>query len=134
MKNGSVLNSPSATAAALTCNQNVDYLHYLTSLLEKFGDAVPTVYPLDLYFRLSMVDTLERLGITSHFLVEIKNVLGLEGRANIQGRGHLCSSLLDIKGQWLSSLLSSGGVSDITDYQSRGNSFWRTKHEGRRYS
>nr|GEV13669.1 ent-kaur-16-ene synthase, chloroplastic-like [Tanacetum cinerariifolium] len=39
MKNGSVLNSPSATAAALTRNQNAGCLHYLTSLLEKFGDA-----------------------------------------------------------------------------------------------
>nr|GEV36684.1 ent-kaur-16-ene synthase, chloroplastic-like [Tanacetum cinerariifolium] len=75
MKNGSVLNSPSATASAFTHNQNAGCLLYLTSLLEKFGDAVPTVYPFDLYFRLSMVDTLERLGITSHFLVEIQNVL-----------------------------------------------------------
>ncbi|PWA75611.1 ent-kaurene synthase [Artemisia annua] len=93
MKNGSVLNSPSATAASLTRNQNSGCLHYLTSLLEKFGDAVPTVYPLDLYFRLSMVDTLDRLGITSHFLVEIQNVL------------EETYSLSDIKGQWLSSLL-----------------------------
>lgn len=39
MQNGSVLNSPSATAASLTRNQNAGCLHYLTSLLEKFGDA-----------------------------------------------------------------------------------------------
>ncbi|GJZ49447.1 Ent-kaur-16-ene synthase, chloroplastic-like protein, partial [Tanacetum coccineum] len=67
MKNGSVLNSPSATAAALTRNQNAGF---------------PTVYPLDLYFLLSMVNTLERLGITSHFLVEIQNILEETYRAN----------------------------------------------------
>nr|QTW97448.1 KSL2 [Artemisia annua] len=75
MKNGSVLNSPSATAAALVRYQNTGCLHYLTSLLDKFGNAVPTVYPLDLYARLSIVDTLERLGIARHFRVEIQNVL-----------------------------------------------------------
>ncbi|KAJ0642161.1 putative ent-kaurene synthase [Helianthus annuus] len=75
MKNGSVFNSPSATAAAFINRQDTGCLNYLTSLLDKFGNAVPTVYPLDLYIRLSMVDTLERLGIARHFSVEIKNVL-----------------------------------------------------------
>nr|GEU42804.1 ent-kaur-16-ene synthase, chloroplastic-like [Tanacetum cinerariifolium] len=75
MKNGSILNSPSATAAALLRYQNTGCLHYLTSLLDKFGNAVPTVYPLDVYSRLSIVDTLERLGIARHFRVEIQNVL-----------------------------------------------------------
>ncbi|XP_076946242.1 ent-kaurene synthase 2, chloroplastic-like [Bidens hawaiensis] len=75
MKNGSVLNSPSATAAALVNNQNVGCLNYLTSLLDKFGNAVPSIYPFDLYIRLSMADTLERLGIAHHFSVEVKNVL-----------------------------------------------------------
>ncbi|CAH1416468.1 unnamed protein product [Lactuca virosa] len=76
MKNGSVFNSPSATAAALIHNQNdAGCLDYLSSLLNKFGNAVPTVYPLDLYIRLCMVDTLGRLGITRHFKMEIQNVL-----------------------------------------------------------
>ncbi|KAL7605320.1 hypothetical protein Lser_V15G15694 [Lactuca serriola] len=76
MKNGSIFNSPSATAAALIHNQNdVGCLDYLSSLLNKFGNAVPTVYPLDLYIRLYMVDTLGRLGITRHFKMEIQNVL-----------------------------------------------------------
>ena len=39
MKNGSVLNSPSATAAALVRYQNTGCLRYLTSLLDKFGNA-----------------------------------------------------------------------------------------------
>nr|Q9XEI0.1 RecName: Full=Ent-kaurene synthase 2, chloroplastic; Short=SrKS2; Flags: Precursor [Stevia rebaudiana]AAD34295.1 kaurene synthase [Stevia rebaudiana] len=75
MKNGSVFNSPSATAAAFINHQNPGCLNYLNSLLDKFGNAVPTVYPHDLFIRLSMVDTIERLGISHHFRVEIKNVL-----------------------------------------------------------
>lgn len=39
MKNGSVFNSPSATAAALIHHQNAGCLNYLTSLLTKFGNA-----------------------------------------------------------------------------------------------
>ena len=37
--------------------------------------SVPTIYPLDIYARLSMVDALERLGIDRHFRKEIKIVL-----------------------------------------------------------
>ncbi|KAK1412196.1 hypothetical protein QVD17_33234 [Tagetes erecta] len=75
MKNGSILNSPSASAAALIDHQNVRCLDYLTSLLGKFGNAVPTVYPLDIYLRLYMVDQLQRLGISRHFMDEIQTVL-----------------------------------------------------------
>ncbi|GAV70224.1 Terpene_synth domain-containing protein/Terpene_synth_C domain-containing protein [Cephalotus follicularis] len=71
-KNGSLFNSPSASAAALTHLQNTDCLHYLRSILEKFGNAVPTVYPVDIFARLSMVATLERLGIDRYFKNEIK--------------------------------------------------------------
>ncbi|KAI3764337.1 hypothetical protein L2E82_14344 [Cichorium intybus] len=85
MKNGSLFNSPSATAAAVIHHQNAGCLNYLSSLLEKFGNAVPTVYPLDLYMRLCMVDTLERLGITRHFTVEIQHVLDKTYRCWVQG-------------------------------------------------
>lgn len=84
MKNGSLFNSPSATAAALIHHQNAGCLNYLTSLVNKFGNAVPTVYPLDLYLRLRMVDTLERLGIARHFRVEIQNVLDETYRCWVQ--------------------------------------------------
>jgi ent-kaurene synthase len=36
---------------------------------------VPAVYPLDIYARLFMIDSLERLGIDRHFREEIKSVL-----------------------------------------------------------
>ncbi|MFS8027333.1 putative ent-kaurene synthase [Helianthus anomalus] len=39
MKNGSVFNSPSATAAAFINSQDAGCLSYLTSLLDKFGNA-----------------------------------------------------------------------------------------------
>ncbi|KVH97317.1 Terpene synthase, metal-binding domain-containing protein, partial [Cynara cardunculus var. scolymus] len=41
MKNGSLFNSPSATAAALIHHQNAGCLDYLTSLVNKFGNADP---------------------------------------------------------------------------------------------
>ncbi|XP_059661878.1 ent-kaurene synthase, chloroplastic-like isoform X3 [Cornus florida] len=74
-KNGSILNSPSTTAAALTHVQNDGCLNYLHSLLLKFGNAVPTVYPLHIHARLSIVDSLERLGIERYFRKEIRSVL-----------------------------------------------------------
>ncbi|OVA10700.1 Terpene synthase [Macleaya cordata] len=75
-KNGSLFNSPSTTAAALLHHRHDDNcLKYLSSLLEKFDNAVPTTYPLDIYTHLCMVDSLERLGIDRHFQDEIKTVL-----------------------------------------------------------
>ncbi|KAI5334145.1 hypothetical protein L3X38_024278 [Prunus dulcis] len=74
-KNGSLFNSPSTTAAAFTHLKNPSCLTYLHTLLEKFGNAVPTIYPLDNYARLTMVSSLESLGIDRHFREEITGVL-----------------------------------------------------------
>lgn len=74
-KNGSLFNSPSATAAAFVHLQDSNCLNYLHSLLERFGNTVPTAYPLDIYVSLSMVDNLERLGIDRHFKNEIRILL-----------------------------------------------------------
>ncbi|KAJ4705791.1 Terpene synthase [Melia azedarach] len=74
-KNGSLFNSPSTTAAALTHLHNAGCHHYLRSLLEKFGDAVPTIYPLDKYVHLFILETIESLGIHRHFTEEIRSVL-----------------------------------------------------------
>nr|QIA61390.1 terpene synthase 5 [Chiococca alba] len=74
-KNGSLFNSPSATAAAVMHVQNPASLNYLHSVVDKFGHAVPAVYPLDLYARLCLVDNLERLGICRHFTNEIEIVM-----------------------------------------------------------
>ncbi|KAI3927245.1 hypothetical protein MKW92_011048 [Papaver armeniacum] len=74
-KNGSLFNSPSATAAAFVHLQDTNCLNYLNSVSEKFGSAVPTAYPLDIYVFLSLVDNLERLGIDRHFKGEIRSLL-----------------------------------------------------------
>ncbi|KAM7523290.1 hypothetical protein LguiA_013192 [Lonicera macranthoides] len=86
-KNGSLFNSPATTAAALTHHHHQDAgcLNYIRSLLDKFGNAVPTVYPVDIYVRLCMIDNLERLGIDWHFKEEIRNVLDETYRCWLQG-------------------------------------------------
>ncbi|XP_062170077.1 ent-kaurene synthase, chloroplastic-like [Alnus glutinosa] len=88
-ENGSLFNSPATTAAAFTHLKNSGCLQYLCSLLEKFGNAVPTVYPLDIYVRLFMIDSLERLGIGRHFREEIKSVLDETYRYWLQGKEEL---------------------------------------------
>uniref|UniRef100_A0A6N2LUG6 ent-kaurene synthase n=1 Tax=Salix viminalis TaxID=40686 RepID=A0A6N2LUG6_SALVM len=90
-KDGSLFNSPSATAAAFIHIQDAECLHYIRSLLQKFGNAVPTIYPLDMYARLSMVDALESLGIDRHFRKEIKIVLDETYRFWLQGEEEIFS-------------------------------------------
>ncbi|EHA8591502.1 putative Ent-kaurene synthase-like 3 [Cocos nucifera] len=74
-ENGSLFNSPSTTAAALTHIYDAKALEYLCSLLQKFGSSVPTTYPIDIYTLLCVVDKIERLGIARHFSLEIKNIM-----------------------------------------------------------
>ncbi|XP_050370645.1 ent-kaurene synthase 5, chloroplastic [Argentina anserina] len=84
-KNGSLFNSPSATASAFTHSKNAGCLDYLRALIEKFGNAVPTVHPLGHYARLSMVSTLDGLGIDRHFREEMRSVLDETYRCWLQG-------------------------------------------------
>lgn len=104
-KNGSLFNSPSTTAVAFMHGNDDGCFNYLHSLLQKFDNSgssdiifcsflpffmshlflcnsfpstvfsVPTIYPLDIYARLCMVDNLQRLGIDRHFKEEIRSVL-----------------------------------------------------------
>ncbi|KAK2654428.1 hypothetical protein Ddye_014284 [Dipteronia dyeriana] len=74
-KNGSLFNSPSTTAAALT--------HHLQNA---------SFYPFEIYVRLTMVDIVESLGIDRHFRKEIKRVLDETYRTadnNVKGK-HRC--------------------------------------------
>ncbi|KAJ4981935.1 hypothetical protein NE237_032772 [Protea cynaroides] len=84
-ENGSLFNSPSTTAAAFIQFQDANCLNYLRSVLERFGNAVPTTYPSDTYGRLSMVDILVGLGIDRHFRDEIRIVLDETYRYWLQG-------------------------------------------------
>ncbi|XP_042479684.1 LOW QUALITY PROTEIN: ent-kaurene synthase 5, chloroplastic-like, partial [Macadamia integrifolia] len=84
-ENGSLFNSPSTTAAAFIHCQDTNCLNYLHSVLERFGDAVPTTYLSDTYTCLCMVDILVGLGIDRHFRGEIKVVLDETYRYWLQG-------------------------------------------------
>ncbi|GLJ12407.1 hypothetical protein SUGI_0190250 [Cryptomeria japonica] len=74
-KDGSLANSPSATACALMHTRNSNCFKYLNSMFQDFGNEVPSFYPFNLFTRLSMIDRLERLGISRHFGKEIKHAL-----------------------------------------------------------
>ncbi|PIN08369.1 Ent-kaurene synthase [Handroanthus impetiginosus] len=84
-RNGSLFNSPSTTAAAYIAFPNSGCLNYIHSALKKFGNAVPAVYPLDLYSQLCTVDNIERLGISRYFRKEIQSVLDETYRCWLQG-------------------------------------------------
>ncbi|KAL6899724.1 hypothetical protein ACP4OV_006382 [Aristida adscensionis] len=74
-RNGSLFNSPSATAAFAIHGRNANALKYLTSLTSKFGSSAPRVYPLNIYSQLSVVETLEKMGISHYFSGEINSIL-----------------------------------------------------------
>ncbi|XP_017639059.1 ent-kaurene synthase, chloroplastic isoform X1 [Gossypium arboreum] len=84
-QNGSLFNSPSATAATLSHLPNSGCLRYLTALLDKFENAVPTLHPFHVFPRLWMVETVESLGIGQHFREEITSVLDETYRCWLQG-------------------------------------------------
>ncbi|KAF7005790.1 hypothetical protein CFC21_020890 [Triticum aestivum] len=74
-KNGSLFNYPAATAAVLVHRYDDKALQYLNSIVSIFGSAVPTVYPQNIYYQLSMVDMLKKIGISRHFSSEINSIL-----------------------------------------------------------
>ncbi|XP_024536913.1 copalyl diphosphate synthase 2-like [Selaginella moellendorffii] len=72
---GSLLSSPSSTACALMYTGNEKCLQYLNNILERYKDAVPNTYPVDLFEHIWIVDRIERLGIARYFTREIKDAL-----------------------------------------------------------
>ncbi|XP_018455705.2 ent-kaur-16-ene synthase, chloroplastic isoform X3 [Raphanus sativus] len=92
-RNGSLFDSPATTAAAFTQFRNDGCLRYLSSLFQKFDSAVPTVYPFDQYARLSIIDTLESLGIDRDFKNEIRSVLDETYRCYLRGDEEICLDL-----------------------------------------
>nr|WJJ50356.1 diterpene synthase 2 [Cephalotaxus harringtonia] len=72
---GSLFHSPSATACALMHTRKSTCLKYLNSMLQNLENEVPSVYPVNFFAGVSMVDRLERLGISRHFKCEIKQAL-----------------------------------------------------------
>ncbi|XP_058095948.1 (E,E)-geranyllinalool synthase-like isoform X1 [Magnolia sinica] len=73
---GSLFQSPSASASAYMVTMNKDCQHYLESMVQRCGSGVPPTYPIDEdLIKLCIVDRLERLGLDEHFHKEIKAVL-----------------------------------------------------------
>ncbi|KAK2979350.1 hypothetical protein RJ640_000687 [Escallonia rubra] len=83
-RDGSFFNSPSTTAAALIHLHDDGCFEYLSSVLKVYKNAVPTMYPLDIYTRLCMVDRLERLGVHRYFRYEMESVLDVTYRCWVQ--------------------------------------------------
>ncbi|CAN1852501.1 Ent-kaur-16-ene synthase, chloroplastic [Linum perenne] len=73
--NGSLFNSPSATAAAFIHLGDPGSLRYLRSVVRDCDSAVPTIYPHGIHTRLLLVDAVQSLGIYRHFLDEIRVTL-----------------------------------------------------------
>nr|BEL13046.1 syn-abieta-7,12-diene synthase [Oryza sativa Japonica Group] len=93
-KNGSFFNSPSTTAAAAIYSGNDRALDYLQSLTSKLGGPVPAIYPDNIYSRLCMVNTLEKMGISLNFACEIRDILDMTYRCWMQNEEEI---MLDMK-------------------------------------
>nr|QND75951.1 diterpene synthase [Thuja plicata] len=74
-KDGSFSGSPASTACVFMHTRDIKSLQFLTSLVKKFGDHVPSMYPVDIAERLRAVDCVERLGLERHFQTEIKQAM-----------------------------------------------------------
>ncbi|KAI4296669.1 hypothetical protein L6164_036610 [Bauhinia variegata] len=73
---GSLFQSPSATAKAFMATGKQEYLVYLQSLVQKCPNGVPERYPMDEdVIKLCMITQLHRLGLAEHFISEIEEIL-----------------------------------------------------------
>ncbi|KAL6634117.1 hypothetical protein ACP70R_026788 [Stipagrostis hirtigluma subsp. patula] len=82
--NGSLFNSPSATSALVIHSRDTSALKYLDFLENKFGSSVPTVYPMNIYSKLFIVETLEKMGISYRFSDEINRILDMTYKSWLQ--------------------------------------------------
>ncbi|TKY71659.1 S-linalool synthase [Spatholobus suberectus] len=73
---GSIFQSPSATAKAFMVFGNKECLTYLQSLAQRCPNGVPQAYPMDEdLIQLCMVNQLQKLGLGEYFVTEIKAFL-----------------------------------------------------------
>uniref|UniRef100_K3YYW0 Uncharacterized protein n=2 Tax=Setaria italica TaxID=4555 RepID=K3YYW0_SETIT len=83
-KNGSLFNSPSATAALAIHGHNANALKYLEFLVNKLGSSAPTIYPSNVHSQLCMIDVLQNMGISYYFAYEKNNILDMTYRSWLQ--------------------------------------------------
>ncbi|OIV91766.1 hypothetical protein TanjilG_26619 [Lupinus angustifolius] len=75
-KDGSMFQSPSASAKAFMVTGNQECLTYLQSLAQKFPNGVPQAYPMDEdHIKLCIVNQLQKLGLGENFVGEIEVLL-----------------------------------------------------------
>ncbi|XAR66502.1 Alpha-farnesene synthase [Bertholletia excelsa] len=75
-EDGSLFQSPSATARAFLATGNLKCLDYLKTLVAKHPNGVPAMYPIDEELvSLCMVNQVQRLGLAEHFTKEIGEIL-----------------------------------------------------------
>ncbi|XP_071721030.1 S-linalool synthase [Rutidosis leptorrhynchoides] len=75
-EDGSLFQSPSATAQAYLSTGNQKCLEYMMSLVQMCPNGVPQKYPMDEeLMELSMVDQVKKLGLSEYFTQEIDNIL-----------------------------------------------------------
>ncbi|POO03632.1 (E,E)-geranyllinalool synthase [Trema orientale] len=78
---GSLFQSPSATARAFMATGNTNCLCYLQSLVQRFSNydlniGVPTTYPMDEeLIKLCIINHVQRLGLADYFTLEIEQIL-----------------------------------------------------------
>ncbi|KAA8515305.1 hypothetical protein F0562_018465 [Nyssa sinensis] len=74
--NGSLFQSPSATASAFMVTGNRKCMDHLVSLVRRCPHGVTSMYPMDEeLIKLSMVNQIQRLGLAEHFNEEIEEIL-----------------------------------------------------------
>ncbi|KAJ4849671.1 hypothetical protein Tsubulata_019869 [Turnera subulata] len=75
-KDGSLFQSPSATASAFMATRNKACLEYLKSLVQASPTGAQPAYPVDEELtKLCMVNHIQRMGLAEHFTQEIEGVL-----------------------------------------------------------
>ncbi|KAB2029538.1 hypothetical protein ES319_D05G171000v1 [Gossypium barbadense] len=73
---GSLFQSPAATASAFMATGNERSLSYLQTVVGRCANGVPPTFPMDEeLIRLCLVNQLQRLGLANHFTHEIEEIL-----------------------------------------------------------
>ncbi|TKY59317.1 (E,E)-geranyllinalool synthase [Spatholobus suberectus] len=85
---GSLFQSPSATAKAFMATGKIECLAYLQSVIQRCPNGVPQTYPMDEdLIKLCMVNQLQRLGLAEHFVEEIEEILARVYRNYVEQEG-----------------------------------------------
>ncbi|KAM7530691.1 hypothetical protein LguiB_034101 [Lonicera macranthoides] len=92
-EDGSLFQSPSATAHAFMLTGNEKCMDYLVALVQKCPRGVPPMYPMDEeMIKLCIVNQIQRLGLAEHFKEEIEEIL-IKGYRNYKDQESQCDEI-----------------------------------------